>query len=295
MAQGITLYSDVDDILPKFIGPATYFYDHAGEVKPLVTKDTLPEGSGSTYYIPRFPRLTAAHLQDGEPINQMQKISTDEVIAVTPGEVGVQVLVGRRAARMAKEDVMRAVGKLTGNAMALIEDLDLITLFSAVTNSKGSTGSSLLIGQVTAAKSAIAGGSGNPGQGPFYGVLHEWQHHDIAEGVIGIESGVLGSGFGIQDGMAADVLQKWNVSRLGAIELHIDSNLPIVAASTSTTGCVFTPEAFHWVEFSGMETTTEYDNDLRATKINVISDYGTALFDTRFACRVISDATEPTN
>lgn len=292
MASGVTVYSDITDVMPKFIGPAAFYYDHAGVVKPLVTKYTLPDSSGPTYYIPRFPRLAAQHLVDGVPINQMQKITTEQVLAVTPGEVGIQVVVGKRAARMAKEDVMRAVGKITGNAMALIEDKDLITLFSSVTASKGGAGTTLLVGHLMAAKTRIAGNATNHGSPPFFAVLHEYQYHDIAEGVLALSSGAVQAG-GLGSN-AEDVLEKWNVSRIGDIEIHRDSNIA-ADASDDGTGIVMTREALVHVTFSGMETVHEYSNDLRATKINVTSDYGVALFDTNFACRIISDIAEPTN
>lgn len=293
MAVGVTLHADINDVMPKFIGPAQFFYDHAGAVKPLVTKYTLPDSSGPTYYIPRFPRLAAQHLQDGVPLNQMQKVTTDEVLAITPGEVGIQIVVGKRAARMAKEDVMAAVGKIAGNAMALIEDEDLITLFSSVTASKGGAGTTLLVGHILAAKTRIAGNATNPGAPPYFAVMHEYQYHDIAEGVLALSSGALQSG-GLNDGMMSEVLEKGTVSRIGNVEIHVDSNVSI-DSSDDATGCVFNREAFVHVTFSGMDTVNEYSNDLRATKINVTADYGVGLFDTNFACRLISDAVEPTN
>lgn len=290
MASGLTQFSDINDLMPKFIAPARYFYEQGQVMKPLVTQYTLPDGNGNTYYIPKFSRLTPARLDEGVPILHAQKINTDNALAIVPQEVGMQVLVSKRSNSFAKEDVLRAVGKITGNAMAIFEDQDLLGLFAGVTATKGGSGT-MTVGHVLAARSFIAGNATEPAPRPWSAVVHEWQYHPVATNVIGLTSG----GFATipsPDGLAADTLKDFWIDTIGQVKVYHDNNITV---GSPTTGCVFSKEAFVWLTFEGMTTNKTYDEDLRSHKINVIADYGYGMYQDVFACRLTTAAVEPDN
>jgi len=287
---GVQSQADIDDIMPTFIAPARTYYDVTGVVKPTFTEYTLPAASGPTYHIPRFPRLVAMDLEENMPIAQAQHVTTEEALQVTPSEVGMQVLIGRRSARMAKEDIMRIVGKLTGTAMAVKEDQDLITLFGTVTAVKGGAGQTAVPGFFHAAKTRIQAESKNYSE--VVAVVHDYQYHPVAANIVGGTFGSL-TGIGLEDA-SADVFKTGMFDMIAGVKVYKDINIE-PDSSDDATGCAYTKEAFCYVKSTGLETTTNYDDDMRAHKINVLADYGYGLYDQSQACRIVSDASEPDN
>lgn len=290
--MALTTTSTVDDILPKFLAEARMVAEHSRVMENLVDKISLPRGEGLSVNVPKFNRLSAANLTEGVDMQQAQTIS-DTGLVITPSEVGIQVVITDKALRSVSEPLMRRAGAIMGNAMARKRDVDLLTMLDGFATSQPGAGATLGIGHIQAQVARIRANSAEPGPMPIHTVLHDFQYYDIAQDLLNIGSGVLGTVDGIPEGPSADVLRDHYVGRLVGTSIFVDNNIS-VDASDDAKGGVFSQKALIFVPVLEDITSTERDESLRATEVNHISEYGIGEYVDLWGAEIYSDATTPT-
>ena len=282
----------IENLYSRYIADAKYFYDHGTVMKNLIRKYDFPDGHGPTYYQPKFDRMTAIHLEESVPIQNAQRLVSNDTLTITPGEIGMEVLITEKAQRVVNENLMRAAGKITGNAMALLEEDDYLTLFSGVSRVNGGTGITLSPGLIQAARARVAANGTEPAPPPYYAVIHDWQYHYLAQDLAMIQGGNLSlpSDAG---SIPHDILENYFIEKISGVSLFRDNNIEINASNYSATGCLFSQEAFGRVEPYSMKSDKEWDRRARAWSLIVRGEYGFGEYSDYFAVRLDSDISGP--
>ena len=110
--------------LPTIYSEFLLLRDYTGVIRSTATMMTLKPHEGTTKNIINYSRVQAFNLTDGVDINQAQTLS-DTKTSFTPGEVGVQVILGGRTmTRIQDPDLLSRTGRILNTAYDLKEDQD---------------------------------------------------------------------------------------------------------------------------------------------------------------------------
>lgn len=294
MAAGITGTSQLDNILPTFIAAAKFTLQEREVMANLFERVRLPRGQGTAYNEPKFATVTAYDLTQGIDMAQAQQI-TDTNLAITPGEIGCQVIITRRVVEQAKENVMTAAGKVAGNAMALKRNRDLHTLLDGFSTSQPGANNVLGIGHLMAAKSNIIGNTTEPPpSGKLVAVLHPFQLHASLEDVLALASGSFGTASPNTGDVASEIVRNHELARIAGLTIIYDNSL-VIDSSADAKGGAFHREAARVVDFRDEEVEKEYDSSLRAWEMNLTQIYGYGEYQDAWGYEFYADATAPTS
>lgn len=189
MASNLLGTGQALDLVPYIYKDFRLLYDEMGVMKSCATKMTLERNTGPSKYIVNYDRVVAADLGDDEDLNNPQDLS-DTATTVTPGEVGLQVILAGSTVRRAPDsDLTGRVGTMLANAYDLKEDADGCTqLASFSAGTIGAAGDIAGPGHIRAARAILRiGGSRatpEPFPGPFFTVLHPLQLNIIEGRVV---------------------------------------------------------------------------------------------------------------
>lgn len=293
MATGTTQASTLSSYLaPKFIAPARLTMEQKGVMEQLVDRETLPDHEGLIYYVPKFAALSAQAVTEGIELNNPQQLSAGQT-EITPGMVGIEVLVTDKAARTLTGGVIARAGELMGQAMARKLDEDLLTLLDGFSVSLVGASSSLKPGHISAAHARIIGNSTEPGEPPLYAVLHPFQYKAMLDSLIPFSTSALGSP--VPDGPSAYVLKNYFQKTLLGVDIFTDGNID-VDTSDDAKGGVFAKKACILVTTSlRLRHESERNVAAQATEMYIFSDYGYSEYQDKWGCEIYSDSSSPTS
>lgn len=314
MATGVTGQTQIDGALRTFIAEADYIREHKGVMKQLVDKKDLPKKMGRTWNEPVFRTVAAASLTDGVEFDSPSQV-LDDLLTITPAEVGVQVLWTNRMNMTMTEDFARLAADLCTNALEYKLDVDLLTQIDSFSTALGGTTTSLTPGLISAVASALRGGrtgttrsgartTGEPAPTPINAVFHPHNHHDLAMNLGGLSgsganttawttSAITGNYAALQ---ANDEMVKWMreyyVGDISGVAVHLDGNFTV--ASNAIKGGVFSKKAIVLVNFQGMQDYRVRTVDGRAVRHTMWIDYGYGERADNWGHEVAVDVTAPT-
>ena len=110
---------------------------------------------GSTINVPYFGTVTAQGLTEGVDMANPQEME-DTNVQITPGEVGCQIVITDKCVRDDQEDIIRAAGRILGDAMEVKRDTDLLGELDDATTALGGSGA-LTMGIIAAARALLSG------------------------------------------------------------------------------------------------------------------------------------------
>ena len=145
--MAITTGASIEDVVDTVIAEARRTQMHRTVMEPLVRTYRVTRGAGDTLEIPKFGTVTAGALTEGVDMTNPQTLATTKV-AITPAEVGAQIVITDRALRTAQEDMARAAGRVLGDAVAKKLDADLLGLLDGFSTSLGAAGTSVTMGHL---------------------------------------------------------------------------------------------------------------------------------------------------
>lgn len=288
---GVNTQDDIDDTVRPMLAESRYVIEN----KPVMSQPgmvrvvTLGKGDGASFREPKYGTFRAYDLADGVDMNQAQKLS-DSIWTVTPGEIGCQVMVTKKTLRIVRDDILRVIGRLMGDAMTRKLDKDGIAMFSGASIGFGSAGTGLTQAYIMAAVNAIEGEE-EPGSPPVNGVFHSHQLHPLAKTIA-----VAGT-YPIPDGVSEEVYKNnFKFKTLAGCNLYTDNNIE-KDASDDAIGAVFAREALLLVKVAmGMEgIEKEYDSSWRAWEINQVWEYGWGEYYDKWIRSMTFDAATPTS
>lgn len=298
--DGATRPAVTGQLQKLMIASARMTEQQEGNLTNIFLNDPLPQGMGPSYNSPKFGILNAFSLSQGIDMTQQQALTATGV-AVTPGEVGVQVVLTRKSMAQWSEPVAIRAGKIMRQAMDRKKDTDISGLFAGFSRVTGSATTVPSIGTITASIALLGSGPNVPAtgvaqaaglgydvaMGPYLAVITPVSAHYFARGVMGGPSttaSVTVASTGVQGGMQQDVSKGgYRVIReLGGATVYVNPNLAKIASNDESDSFVGEKEAIVFVPMNYDGTNgidIEIDKSLRAEEINYVEDYGFAELD----------------
>lgn len=269
MAIQIATTGSLEDAQRVVVAEARFTSEHNTPCKNLVEHFQLKQGEKSIT-VPKVGRATAAALTDGVDMADSAAIGMTST-SLTTSEVGVKFIVSDKLVRQANDNIFRMVGRQGGDALARKCDSDIIALFDGFSDAAGSSTSTLDVAafmECVARQEAGKSGTGEPAPMPYACVAHP---HSIAT----LRKDTMPAGtYPFPHGYSEDLLKSWLALTIGGVPIFRDGNLSIDATTTACKGAMFSKNAMAYVESQSPNVERERDASLRATEINMVTDYG---------------------
>ena len=294
--MAITNTSVLSDTIQTVISEARYTEQIKEVISGVCWRITKPLHDGSTVNLPYWGTVSANNLSEGIDMVNPQAME-DTNVQFTPGEVGAQIVLTDKVARDNNEDVLRAAGRILGEAMVAKREQDLAGQFTDATTDLGGAGSVATLGIIAAARALLAGNSlANGGPAPMpYGVIH---HPYVLLDLVDVLTPTLpgsNSHIAVGSGIAEDTLVNYTIGRVFGMPVLESANISIdstpdaigVVLSMGTGGGLVLATANEW----GIS--PERDESLRATELNVVGEYAVGEYLPGWMVSLTNDATAP--
>ena len=287
---------DLTDTIPTILEEARFTERFDNPMAALCWKIPKQLHKGSNINVPYWGTVTAYNLTEGVDMVSAEKME-DTLVTITPGEVGCKIIITDKLVRDNQMDVIRAAGRVLGEAMAYKQDSDILAQLDDGTNSLGSTATTMTLGVIAAARALLMGNAvstGGPCRPPYACVHHPYTLLDLVDVFTPLVPTATYTS-ALTGPLAEDVIRNYTVGRLFGMPIIEDGNLDI-ATSTSGKGGVFKTGmggsiilavAKEW----GVE--DERDASLRATELNIVGEYGTGEYLAGWIVELLMDATTP--
>ena len=294
--MAISTTTVLSDTIQTVISEARYTEQIKEVISGVCWRITKPLHDGSTINLPYWGTVSANNLTEGIDMVSPQAME-DTNVQFTPGEVGAQIVLTDKVARDNNEDVLRAAGRILGEAMIAKREQDLAGQFTDATTDLGGTGTVATLGIIAAARATLAGNSlANGGPAPMpYGVIHHpYVLLDLVDVLTPTVSGS-NSHIAVGSGIAEDTLVNYTIGRVFGMPVMESANISIdstpdaigVVLSMGTGGGLVLATALEW----GI--TSERDESLRATELNVVAEYAVGEYLPGWMVSLTNDATAP--
>ena len=294
--MAISTTTVLSDTIQTVISEARYTEQIKEVISGVCWRITKPLHDGSTVNLPYWGTVSANNLSEGIDMVNPQAME-DTNVQFTPGEVGAQIVLTDKVARDNNEDVLRAAGRILGEAMVAKREQDLAGQFTDATTDLGGTTTVATLGIIAAARATLAGNSlANGGPAPMpYGVIH---HPYVLLDLVDVLTPTLpgsNSHIAVGSGIAEDTLVNYTIGRVFGMPVLESANISIdstpdaigVVLSMGTGGGLVLATANEW----GIS--PERDESLRATELNVVGEYAVGEYLPGWMVSLTNDATAP--
>ena len=295
--MAITNTSVLSDTIQTVISEARYTEQIKEVISGVCWRITKPLHDGSTVNLPYWGTVSANNLNEGIDMVNPQAME-DTNVQFTPGEVGAEIVLTDKVARDNNEDVLRAAGRILGEAMVAKREQDLAGQFTDATSDMGGAGTTLTLGYIAAARATLAGNSlANGGPAPMpYGVIH---HPYTLLDLVDVLTPTLAGGTtplpAVGSGIAEDALANYTIGRIFGMPVLESANISIdssddaigVVLSMGTGGGLVLATANEWA------INPERDESLRATELNVVGEYAVGEYLAGWMVSLTNDASDP--
>lgn len=252
---------------------------------------------GKNINVPVFTIVTADSLTEGEDM-VTSKTMDDDIVTITPGEVGCKIILTDKLVRDNNEDIKAAAGRILGEAMEYKRDYDLLEQIDDASSTPdhelGDGTGALTMGQIAAARALLSGNSttyGGPAPQPYACVHHPYVLLDLVD-VMTPTNPAVASLEGV--GVAGDIIKNYTVGRLFGMPIVEDGNLATTSDvakggvfATGEGGSIILGTADEW------NVEPERDASLRATELNIVGEYGVGEYEEAWIVELSCDATTP--
>ena len=296
--MAISTTTVLSDTISTVISEARYTEQIKEVISGVCWRITKPLHDGSTINLPYWGTGSAKSLSEGIDMVSPQAME-DTNVQFTPGEVGAQIVLTDKVARDNNEDVLRAAGRILGEAMVAKREQDLAGQFTDATTDLGGAGSVATLGIIAAARALLAGNSlANGGPAPMpYGVIH---HPYVLLDLVDVLTPTVAGGTtplpAVGSGIAEQTLANYTIGRVFGMPVMESANISIdgsddaigVVLSMGTGGGLVLATANEW----GIS--PERDESLRATELNVVGEYAVGEYLPGWLVSLTNDASDPT-
>jgi hypothetical protein len=294
--MAITKTGSLGDTIPTIIEEARFTEQYKEVLSNLCWRITKGVKRGSTVNLPYWGVVTANALTEGIDMVNPQTME-DTNVKFTPTEVGVQILITKNTVEDDQEDVIRAAGRILGDAMVSKREQDLAGQLDDATNSMGGQGTVSTLGHYAAAWADLSGVSlanGGPAPKPYVAVHHPFVLLDMVD-VFTPTLPASGALSAVGSGIAEEVLRNYTVGRVFGMNVYESANISIDSAydakggvfAAGRGGALVLATAREW------EVEDEYDASLRATELNIVGRYAVGEYLPGWIVELYNDATAP--
>ena len=237
MATGNTTTDALADSLDDVRSSARIVREYEGVMQRLVTMERLGEGIGLSWQELSYDQLTAMAITETTESNNPQQI-VDTLLSITPTMVQIHTVILDRVANRINKKGFAKLGQLGQNAVERKVDEDGLVVLDGATTSLGSSGTTATASYIAAAQSRIAGNTTEPGNPPYYAVLHPFVVKDFYDEII---SGVGTYPIGDDSTLTGRVFKEGFKGMVSNAQVIQDGNVTI-DGSTDAKGGVFAKE-----------------------------------------------------
>ena len=290
---GLTGTAQIGDIQNKLIAPVRYTLQQGQVMQNTVQRIAGSQGQDDTLNVPKFGTATAYGLTEGIPIAQAQQI-TDSNMTISATEVGVEVIISDKLRRTINLNMVRASGRIMGEAMSKKKDTDLLGLLDGLDTSLGGAGTTLAFGYIETAVARLMAAS-EPAPKPYFTVLHAYHWKALADDLQALSSSAF-AGTTPMESVSEQVLKTFTLpgGELYGTRFLIDNNISI-DSSDDAKGGTFARDAFILFDWMPLREETERDAGLRADRLIMVSDYGSGEYSGTWGFEQLFDASTPTS
>ena len=297
MAINTTATAFLGDTIPTIIEEARFTEQFKEVISNLSWRINKEIHNGTTVNIPYFGTVTANPLTEGiDMVNPTAMADTN--VQFTPAEVGAQIVITDKLVRDNQEDVIRAAGRILGDAMVSKREQDLAGQFDAGTNTMGSAGAAATLGIFAAAWADLSGvtlANGGPAPKPYVAVHHPFVLLDLVDVFTPTLPGGTTPLGATGMGTAEDVLRNYTVGRVFGMDIYESGNISI-DSSDDAKGAVFAAGnggGLVLVTSKEWDVSPERDESLRATELNVVGEYAVGEYLASWIVTLYADASDP--
>jgi hypothetical protein len=282
------------DTIPTVIEEARYTEQFKEVLSKLAWRITKAKGDGSTVNLPYFGTVSANNLTDGIDMVNPQSMSDTNVV-ITPGEVGAQILLSWKLARDNQEDVIRAAGRILGEAMVVKRESDLAGQLDDSSHTPMGGGGTLTLGMIAASWATLSGNplsSGGPAPKPYVMVHHPFTLLDLVD----IFTPNTPATALTSAGMGDDVLKNYQIGKIFGMDVYESGNISIDSSSNVAKGGVFASGrggALVLATSKEWDILPDDDPSRRATELNVVGEYGVGEYLASWIVELNNDASTP--
>jgi len=285
------------DTIPTIIEEARYTEQFKEVISNLAWRITKGVRRGSTVNLPYFGTVTANNLQEG--IDMVSpKAMEDTNVKFTPDEVGVQILVTYNLVEDDQEDVIRAAGRILGDAMVAKREQDLAGQFGDGTNTMGGTGTTLTLGHLAASWADLSGvtlANGGPAPKPYVAVHHPFVLLDMVDVFTPTLAGGTTPLSTAGSGIAEETLMRYRVGHILGMDVFESGNI-LINSTPDADGAIFASgRGGGLVLVTAREWDIKPDDDpsMRATELNIVGRYAVGEYLASWIVTLTNDATGP--
>lgn len=252
----------LNDLLPLIVAEALFVASEQSIMRGLVRNYNLPMASGKSIVVPRYPKVTAAGVNEGTDLANTA-VSTDGA-TLTVSEVGIMTTVTDLAANSASSNVIADIGRLFGEAIARKIDRDLTALFSGFSVALGDGTSAITAAKIFEAVAKLRA-AGVPGSDLFC-VLNPEIAYDLKANITNayanpnaglLQNAAMATGF---------------VGTLAGVPVFESAN--VVSTTGDSIGALFHRDALGLALMQDISIETQRDASLRATELVATAVYG---------------------
>ena len=291
---GTTLTSDLGDTIPTIISEAKFTEQFKAIMRGLCWR--IAKGKGSTVNIPYFGEAVSHQLTEGVDMISAETM-VDTNVQITPYEAGLKIILTDVVIEDDNEDLVRAAGRVLGDAYEKKVDQDLLARLDSATVSMGAAGSTLTMGYIAAARAQLQGNAtstGGPAPTPYVIVHHPFCELDIVDVLTPVVPAA-GTTQNAYAQMVDDVLAKYSVGRLFGMNFVSDGNLAI-DTSDDAKGGVFAQGnngGIIYVSARDAEVKPTRDESLRGVELVYVGRYGVGNYLNGWTVELYNDAATP--
>lgn len=295
--MAITDTAVLTDTIPVVIEEARFTEQFKEVISNIAWRVTKGVRRGSTVNLPYWGTVTANTLVEGIDMVTPQAMQ-DTSVKFTPVEVGAQILLTDNLVEDDQEDVIRAAGRILGDAMVAKKEQDLAGQFGDGTNTMGGTNVTLTLGHLAAAWADLSGvplANGGPAPKPYAAVHHPFTLLDIVDVFTPTVAGGTTPLPAVGMGIAEEVLRNYTVGRVFGMPVFESGNIPIdasddangVVLAAGRGGGLVLATAREW------DIKPQRDESLRATELNVVGRYDVGEYLASWLVTLTNDALAP--
>lgn len=288
---GYTTTGAVADSLPDMRMSARNVREQGNVMTRLVSRETLGKGMGLTWNEVSYSKLTAQNITETTKLDNPQQIE-DTLLTVTPSQVGIHYVITDKTRHRIFSKGLAKMAALGQASMERKKDEDGLTAIDGATTSLCGTGTTLASGHVFAALNRIQGNTTEPGNPPFYVVLHPYGVKDLQDELV---AGV--GTYAVPQGLTSETYRQGFSGTIGGAEIYADGNITI-DSTPDAKGGVFAKEALILVQGMSPRMTTVRDESLGGGS-DVIYHYDDYAYGERgggvWLFELLHDATAPSS
>ena len=294
-----TTTGTITNLQDKVIGPARMtLMDDVLAIKSSFDIERGGDGKDDTYNSPKLPSVSANGLTEG--VDMIPQTITDSNVAISATEVGVSVLLTKKALRTVGRDAfLSKIGKMMGSAINVKQEQDFATLIDGFGNVVGADGSSATLGQLGAGKAQLARNSEPVNEvmmRDVSAILDPYAWHDIQQQLFPTGSGEAHApNTPTPASVAERTLAKYMPSGMYfGTPLKVSTNL--VTSSNDVRNGIFYRGAGLIYEFMPVDLEVdESDKSTRSLELDMVIDYGYGEINDGLGREWDTDNTAPTS